>query len=472
MTGAVALPSLSLRSRTQALFAPLWDDEAQSFLVLTLTVIALGVRLYVNLKLHPPGEYIRSDMWVYQMRAEHLFMRPGNVWDTFTPVGYPAFLAFLFRLAGGKNFVWVGVVQAFLGAAMVPLTHQLGKLTTRATVVASTSAMLVAFYPPFIFYSALVMSETLFGFLVTLAAYALIRSVERSQWRWLALAGFALSTGSAVRSNLAMVFPLLPLFAWIALGRDWRATWSWTLKLAAMTFPVLALVSIHMSRLAGHFVPFSTNGGLNFFLAHAEYIGVHYRQPPMVHEIVPIPNLLRYKPYFESLVPLYDEKFFYHQGLEVFKNDPYHLLIALDNVKEGLGLGIQDYWPQWPKQERLLSVWCHGFFFFVIVPTALHSVAMLWLRRFFQREEAGRLLLHLLLLSMVLTLYGFLGDPRVREPFDVFYMILGFDGIRRAQALVSRLRRERLVMPSDAKKPSDLIDNLTLPGQESPSPGA
>src|SRR5688572_581392 len=84
---------------------------------------ALLVRLVFVCRFHPPGDFVFSDMSVYEQRARNLLSGGANAWDTFTPVGYPALLAAIYALGGSA--MTVGVLQALLGAVTAALVATL-----------------------------------------------------------------------------------------------------------------------------------------------------------------------------------------------------------------------------------------------------------------------------------------------------------------------------------------------------------
>ena len=65
---------------------------------IAIFVAALSSRLVFNLLLHRPGDFLVSDMHNYDVRASRLVLGLRDPWDTFTPMGYPAFLAAVFGL--------------------------------------------------------------------------------------------------------------------------------------------------------------------------------------------------------------------------------------------------------------------------------------------------------------------------------------------------------------------------------------
>jgi hypothetical protein len=65
------------------------------------------------------------------------------------------------------------------------------------------------------------------------------------------------------------------------------------------------------------------------------------------------------------------------------------------------------------------------------LPGSLHLLWIFVSGRFLRPQEAPRALIGYALLSVVITLYWFLGDPRMRVPFDPLVIVLALDGLRR-----------------------------------------
>ncbi|MFO0661441.1 MAG: phospholipid carrier-dependent glycosyltransferase [Polyangiaceae bacterium] len=439
----------------------LLDEKNEKALLIGLFVAALALRLWFSLWYHRPADFIQSDMWVYNHRAGHLIDRQGNAFDTFSPIGYPAMLALIYKIVGGRNYGAVGVVQDFMGAAIVTLSHLVARRITGTYWVAAATGIIVALYPPMVFYCGLCLTETPFCFFLLLSTWALFKAIDTSglsvdheratpatkpwvTWAWMALCGVSLSLGNALRSNLVMFFPMLPLFVWVMLGRDLKKTAIFSAKIFAFTLPIMIAVSVHMSALRGKFVPFSTNGGLNFFLAHAEYVGVRWKDSTgFAHTIVPIPNMIRYKDFYESPVPLYEESHYYAQAFAILKDNPYRLAIALDNIVEGLGLGRQELWPGWRGHDVFLGAVAHVFAWLIWPVVFAYFVVLARLKRLLLPEEAPRLLVYLHVAALIVTVYTFLGDPRMRVPFDPLLIVLFLDAIHRSNQVIAQVRADR-----------------------------
>jgi 4-amino-4-deoxy-L-arabinose transferase-like glycosyltransferase len=125
------------------------------------------------------------------------------------PVGYSAFLALFYRVFGAHQWV-APCANALMGALLVWVVHRLG-LRLLTPVRALIAALLVAFSPELIAYSALLMTEPLAS-LGPLAA-ALWWLAYRSQTPWKAYvgAGVFLGLSTLVRPQTIVAAPALAL---------------------------------------------------------------------------------------------------------------------------------------------------------------------------------------------------------------------------------------------------------------------
>lgn len=394
--------------------------------------ILLGflLRLWFNLIQHPLGQFLFSDMAVYDHRAQHLLHGPLTAWDSFTPVGYPALVALIYALTGGSTAA-VGFLHAVLGAFTCYLAARVSWRLSENPRLAASVCILMAAYLPFVSYGGLLMSETLSAFLAPASVLLLIRARESPTLGRLSAAGLALSASVVVRPYLALLYPLLGIYFTAAFRPDFRRALRAFSLVVLASLPFFAAAASHNSRLVGRFNLFGTNGGLNFFLAHSEYRTAESRKNPNDktpdYSITPIPNSWRNKGVFNAPVPLYDDAFFYRKALELIAEHPLRLVRDLRNIKEGLGLGRTRYWPGWQKTWWLLEPFNKAFFWLIGLPGLGLLAYLLGKGRLFRPENSDRLLIGLFWVMTLATLYLFLGDPRVRVPFDPIFAALAAD---------------------------------------------
>lgn len=381
---------------------------------LGLFLFATGIRLWFNLVVHPPGAHLESDMWVYDLRARNLLAGTMGPWDSFTPRGYPALLAIVYAL-GGEGARNVGILQAILGGGIAALTFDLGRRLFASNALALAAGLLAGVHLPLVLYGGFLLAEVPFCFFLLLSISLFLRGEERGGWiPWLG-GSLAFTAAVLIRPNLLPALPLVGL--WIA----WRMGWPGlrrALALCLSTAAAAGFVAVQNSRLVGEPAGLATNGGLNFYLAFRQVRGVEYVEGGHVHHIVPIPNMLRYAEMERVPEPFWRESHFYREGLRQLREDPRLLAAVGANLLEGAGLGRQDFWPGWEGREPLLRGYGLPFFFLAVLPGALGLLGAV------RKREPRALLLGAFLAAALVTLAFFLGDPRMRVPFDPLLLLL------------------------------------------------
>lgn len=409
---------------------------------IVVAAIALAVRLGF-VEEHPPGLYVVSDMEFYDRRAAHLLSGDWSVWDTFTPVGYPALLAVLYAVIG-KSHAAVGVAQAVVGATTAVLAGAITARVTRSRVAGVAVGVLLAVYAPLVMYTGFLLTETVFSFLLALAVWLLFRAMDEQRTGFAVAAGAALGIAAAVRPNLLIALPLLAACSLIP--RASRVARRAPLIAALCALPFIAGVAVHNTRLAGRAAGLATNGGLNFFLGHCECRAVRFPPGGKIGEVSGYHNRKRYTEIIQAPVPAYDEGYFYRAGLSLLAREPARIVRGLANVADGFALSdlgplpAQPYWPGWNGHEVELRRWARAALWLAFAPAVAMTLWMAIKRRLSSDEEAPRLLLIAILASAPITLYLFLGDPRLRVSFDPLAFALAAD----AWLVAGRWARARL----------------------------
>jgi 4-amino-4-deoxy-L-arabinose transferase-like glycosyltransferase len=283
-----------------------------------------------------------------------------------------------------------------------------------------------ALHVPAVYYTGFLLTETLSSFLIVAGAWALVASIERrSRWGFL-LCGLLLGAGATVRPNLLVFLPCVPVIIWLGLARRWReAVLSAAVLCAAFALPVGAAAA-HNARLVGT-PTLGTNGGLNFYLNFASVRGVRFRDARGEHGITPIPNLFYHQNDEVVKVPFYADRHYFERGLALLREDLGRLRVTVRNLVEASGVGRQGYWPV-DERERWTRLHRRWFFYVGIVPSLVGITLLGFRRRYAANQHRPLLVAAGLVLSSLVTLLLFLGDPRMRVPFDPLLMVLAAAG--------------------------------------------
>jgi 4-amino-4-deoxy-L-arabinose transferase-like glycosyltransferase len=153
----------------------------------------------------------RDDRTVYTRLATHLLTLgkygadPG-VPDAMIPPGYPLLVAAVFSVAG-QSLMAIRLVQVLLGTIAVWLVYLVGREAVPKPV-SLFAALLAAVYPPWILYSVVPMTETLYTVLLLAFIWSLVRCLKAGSTKLAAIAGATFGLTLLTRETLYF-FPLL-----------------------------------------------------------------------------------------------------------------------------------------------------------------------------------------------------------------------------------------------------------------------
>ena len=189
-------------------------DASVRFLVL-LTILALATRLVWVMWVHPPGNYIFSDMAKYVDRAQKLAVEgftSGDrtlAWQTW---GTHYILAIPFRLFGPENYRAAAAFWAVMGAAAVPVGYLLACRVCTRHLHAKVVGVILLLWHPNLSNTGYFLSETPFLLFQLWSTYWLV--VVLQDGRRAVGAGVVSAVAFAVRPQSALFF-LLVLLTWL-----------------------------------------------------------------------------------------------------------------------------------------------------------------------------------------------------------------------------------------------------------------
>lgn len=169
--------------------------------------------------------------------------------------GYPLFTGLVFAAFGSQLEV-LAVVQHGLGVAASVLTYALARrwLSWQTSLIA---ALLVALSGPIIIYEHYVMSEALFGVLLTGAILVLVTAIQRDRLPLFALAGALLGLAALCRPVAQVLIVLVPLGIAAFLGFNRRGLVAGGVT---VTVALLVLAPWALRNLASHGTVSSAGG--------------------------------------------------------------------------------------------------------------------------------------------------------------------------------------------------------------------
>ncbi|MBT3314374.1 MAG: phospholipid carrier-dependent glycosyltransferase [Anaerolineae bacterium] len=200
--------------------------------------VALILRLFLllnNLSL-PIKYYVDPDAYDYEIAAHNLLqghgfsgdLEPPYSPDVFRTPTYPIFISGIYAISGNSEAVVI-FIQLIFGSVIAGLLYSLLLFLGFSRQKGIIAGLLFAADPLTILNANLLMSETLFSFLIVAALFVLFAYWHSERMRWLLLASFLFGIAALARP-IGQFLPLvlLPLFLLAAkTGTAWKAFWRW-----------------------------------------------------------------------------------------------------------------------------------------------------------------------------------------------------------------------------------------------------
>jgi len=392
-------------------------------------VAGVIIRIIWGLVIHPPVDYLYSDIAGYVERAQRLATGVGlQRSDAFWPPGTHMLLAAPMTLFGTERVgLWAGaVLWCALSAAIPFFAWRLTRLLLTPAAAALTTVF-CAFWPLYITYGAFFTSETpsLAFLLASLwAGYAAaLSSGRRAGWLGLVaglLGGIAVANRPQLILNLAVLtVPLLFRLRSQALALA---------GIVAGTAIILAGTILHNSAAAGKPTGLSENAGLNFWMGHCDVHDVRTFDPAQNITFGfgnPVPAQLgRGGTYYFEGILVWDQGFFYKLGLRCIERDGLgHVRVLGRNILNMTATTIP--WPQVNNENGQRGVVrVSNLAYSLILPLVVVYSAFIIIRRRASGGTSGEVVMILQLACVLVVAIIFFGDPRVRSTYDVFGLAL------------------------------------------------
>jgi len=244
-----------------------WRDDRFWFAVALLVAAVIRLVLLLQLADSPFGDYLGIDERYYHTQALGIAAGEGPELPFFMSPLYQMTLGGVYALAGGSWWT-VRVLQALLGlVALFFIWRTARRLTGRWWALGILGAAVL--YSQFFFTETLLLPTTLTTFLAVLGTYLAVRHLQRPG-RWTAVGiGVAFALATLAHGLLAVPAAAVGIYLFLRrLKRDKRSAFKELGLLVAAAVVVVAPVTLANSLADGHFVPLSTNGGLNLYLGN------------------------------------------------------------------------------------------------------------------------------------------------------------------------------------------------------------
>ena len=234
-----------------------------------LAIVFAALVLRVGFVLTRENRYYFPDTDQYAGIARNLLAEGSLSYDAghraCRSPGYPVFLAGCFAVFG-EDARAVRLVQAAIGALTCLLVYALAR-EMFGPIVGLFAAAAAAVYPFFIFYTGLVLTETLYTAVLAALLPAILLS-KRSRW-WLPVAGLAGGAAILIRPPTLLLLPLLLL----------PSLWRKPLRRRAIDALIILTIAgacvvpwaWRNYRIFGHFVPTTLTTGMSLYEANSPY---------------------------------------------------------------------------------------------------------------------------------------------------------------------------------------------------------
>ena len=183
----------------------------------------------------------------------------------FFPIGYPAFLAGLYAVFG-QNIIIAQLANVVLSFFILYLTYRLAQAWFSERI-ALISLAILSFYPNYIAYCSLLLSEMLFTASMLAGLYFWESLSQKGKSFWI---GLFWGIASHVKPWLILFPALLKLSFWK------KFSWKKLIHIYLVIFLLAFAWAYRNAQVMGDWVPFSTNGGINLLIGnHPEATGTY-----------------------------------------------------------------------------------------------------------------------------------------------------------------------------------------------------
>jgi 4-amino-4-deoxy-L-arabinose transferase-like glycosyltransferase len=238
--------------------------------LLGISLMGLALRLYftwdTNLRWPDHPTRLVGDEPGYDYLAMELLRGEFFLWPGRTPV-YPLFLALCYKLFG-HSYHAVSYVQAFIGAASIPLTYWL-TLQFAGAGSALVAAGLLAVHPVLIYSALRLYNEFLYTPLLLLAILSLVFALRQPTMRRFGLAGGLLAIANLCRPPMM----LFPFFLPLLFPMNWSLKRKLRMGLAYLAAVIVTTApwTYHNFRLHQAFIPYASGSSVLLWQGTPEF---------------------------------------------------------------------------------------------------------------------------------------------------------------------------------------------------------
>ncbi|GAB4291579.1 MAG: tetratricopeptide repeat protein [Ignavibacteriaceae bacterium] len=331
----------------------------------------------------------------------------------FMSPGYPYFLAVIFNFFGDSVSL-IRILQTILSALNIYLIFLIARILF-SKQSALLSAGIAALYSVFIFYSGLILSETLQTLLVTYLIYILIKPTKDYYRKWL-FSGIILGISALFRANILLL--IVFLLPYVLLKNEFNPSVKVRLKMGLLFLTGVSLIILPVSLrnyiVENDFVLITSNGGINFYLGNNQNATGVYNTPKDFDFFTDMAG----KSYAEKITGIEmsaseTSAFWFRQGFEYILNNPEDAAVLTlkkfflffdDSENPQSSIMNPEFFSE--NYSNLLKLPLPGFYFIIIL--AIPGIVFSW------RDKKKYGIIYLFLLSYILSVVIFFVIGRFR----------------------------------------------------------
>jgi len=181
---------------------------------------------------------------------------------------YVYFLSFVYYLFG-HSYLAVYILQSIIGALTCLIVYRIGSIYF-SPAAGFIAGLLTAFYGPFLYYTGMLVGETLGIFLTCLSFLFLLLFQKKSKYASLFIAGILMGLSMLARGNMLIVLPFI--IFWLILILRKEKMIKLVVSIVITLIGVLIAITPIMIRnyvIEKDVVPITALGGLNIYIGNA-----------------------------------------------------------------------------------------------------------------------------------------------------------------------------------------------------------
>jgi len=321
---------------------------------------------------------------------------------------YPLFLSVLYTVFGLENHLAARLCQAVVGSLIPVMIFLLGEKVAVGKGIGLLAGLFLVAHPSLVYFSGLLMTETLFTFLLVASLYMLAWATEVMPGYRDVTFGMLIGLTALTRTVLIGFLPII--FLWLWLRSSFREALQRVLLTSVGCVALILPWTIRNILVHRAFIPLTTKGGYNIYI---------YSYPVRDYAFNDRWDVIAF-PEMDGLSEVERARLLASQGRDYIRQNPL-LFIGFAFRK------LLDFWNPVPKSgSRLLIAANVVSFGGAAVFTLIGLVLLLIIP---EMREPFVILLYALVGYYMLECMIFTGGMKARLPTEPIMMLLGVRGI-------------------------------------------